>query len=92
MSHNNQFTDMRAVPNHLPNCRTVHSNRILCPLCRLAVVYFECTCGSKVFLELPKGGIHQPCFDLWKDGWRRDSVTREWVQNPLSRQLDLLES
>ena len=49
---------MPAVPNHGPGCFKVRSNPSTCPRCKQKVVYFECTCGSKVYLDPPNGGEH----------------------------------
>ena len=48
---------MGYVPTHGPNCRKVKSYSTECKHCGDFLIYFECTCGSKVFFE-PKGGVH----------------------------------
>lgn len=43
---------MGVVPTHGPDCRRVASYPTKCRHCGADVFYFECTCGSKVFLQL----------------------------------------
>ena len=50
---------MGDVPTHGPWCRRVRAYPTRCPSCRAGVVYFECSCGSKVFLETGGGGSHE---------------------------------
>jgi hypothetical protein len=49
---------MGYVPTHGPNCFRVRSFYILCKDCGRGVVYFECSCGSKVLLDPPDEGNH----------------------------------
>lgn len=49
---------MGYVPNHGPNCFKVRSFYLLCRNCGNGVIYFECSCGSKVFLDPPDEGRH----------------------------------
>lgn len=49
---------MGYVPTHGPNCFRIRSFYLLCNKCGKGVVYFECSCGSKIFLEPPDEGIH----------------------------------
>lgn len=46
------------VPSHGPYCYKVKAYPTKCPTCRAEVVYFECTCGSKVFLGMNRSGPH----------------------------------
>jgi len=46
------------VPTHGPWCQKVQSYGTRCSSCRAAVIYFECTCGSRVFLSPGGGGEH----------------------------------
>lgn len=46
------------VPNHGPYCRKLRSYPTACPSCGARVVYFECSCGSKVFLSPTQGQSH----------------------------------
>lgn len=48
---------MGYVPTHGPNCQKVDSKRTTCQRCWNPVIYFECSCGSRVFLD-PGGGEH----------------------------------
>jgi hypothetical protein len=47
------------VPTHGPGCRRVRSYPSRCPTCGSDVVYYECSCGSKVFLVPGYGGNHE---------------------------------
>jgi hypothetical protein len=47
-----------SVPSHGRNCRKVESYSTPCPKCGVGVVYYECSCGSKVFLDFV-GGSHE---------------------------------
>lgn len=47
------------VPTHGAWCVKVHAFPTFCRGCRRRVIYFECTCGSKVFFDPPRGGEHQ---------------------------------
>lgn len=49
---------MGCVPTHGPDCYKVHSFLTVCRDCYTVVVYFECSCGSKTFLEPPDSGPH----------------------------------
>lgn len=49
---------MGYVPTHGPGCEKVHAFPTPCKYCSASLIYFECTCGSKVFLEPPSGGRH----------------------------------
>jgi hypothetical protein len=46
------------VPTHGPWCRKVHSYKTKCPGCRDDVVYYQCSCGSKLFFLPDHGGVH----------------------------------
>ncbi len=46
------------VPTHGPSCVKVRAYPTKCPTCKKPVIYFECSCGSKVFLRLARGGQH----------------------------------
>lgn len=52
---------MGHVPTHGPNCFKVHSYRTNCPTCRESVIYFECTCGSRIFLVPGAQGETHDC-------------------------------
>lgn len=52
---------MGHVPTHGPDCRKVAAHPTRCNRCGLLVVYFECTCGSKVFLDPAVGGSPHDC-------------------------------
>src|SRR5690606_8899874 len=46
------------VPTHGPDCRTVRSYPTKCHWCGKDVHYFECSCGSKVFLVPGRKATH----------------------------------
>ena len=46
------------VPSHGSSCRRVRSFLLKCRYCGQPIVYFECSCGSKVFLDPPREGEH----------------------------------
>ena len=50
---------MGYVPTHGPSCHKVCSYLTYCRACDEAVVYFECSCGSKVFFDPPDEGVHE---------------------------------
>jgi hypothetical protein len=52
---------MGYVPTHGPFCEKRYSYPTRCPSCRLPVVYFECTCGSKIFLVPGGSGETHEC-------------------------------
>lgn len=52
---------MGHVPTHGPFCTKVRSHPAKCPTCKQPVHYFECSCGSKVFLEVGLGGGEHDC-------------------------------
>src|SRR5258708_2973797 len=52
---------MGYVPTHGPDCIKVHSHLTGCPSCKLPVVYFECSCGSKIFLVPGNSGETHDC-------------------------------
>jgi DNA-directed RNA polymerase subunit RPC12/RpoP len=52
---------MGHVPTHGPVCTKVRSHRTKCPDCKRQVQYFECSCGSKVFLELGRRSGEHVC-------------------------------
>ena len=47
------------VPSHSSSCVPVRSFLLKCRYCGNPVVYFECSCGSKVFLDPPREGNHR---------------------------------
>lgn len=49
---------MGYLPTHGPDCYKVHSFATTCRDCHAVVIYFECSCGSKVFLDPPDYGQH----------------------------------
>lgn len=49
---------MGHVPTHGPGCYRVRSYYTACQRCDESVIYFECSCGSKVFLDPPDQGNH----------------------------------
>jgi len=49
---------MGYIPNHGAGCVKVRSFYTSCQYCGASVVYFECSCGSKVFLDPPEEGTH----------------------------------
>lgn len=46
------------VPTHGPGCVKVRSYPTTCRRCDQQVIYFECSCGSKVFFDPPNQGVH----------------------------------
>lgn len=46
------------VPTHGSDCYRTRSYLTICFNCRSAVIFFECSCGSKVFLDPPREGNH----------------------------------
>jgi hypothetical protein len=50
---------MGYVPTHGPSCYKVHSYLTHCSSCGEPIVYFECSCGSKVFFDPPDEGLHE---------------------------------
>lgn len=50
-----------AVPTHPYHCRKVRSYPTTCEHCGKRVIYFECTCGSKIFLEENRGEEPHDC-------------------------------
>lgn len=50
---------MGYVPNHGSGCYKVYSYLTCCSSCSDLVVYFECSCGSKVFFDPPDEGEHK---------------------------------
>ena len=49
---------MGYVPNHGQNCRKIRSFFAACKTCDAPIIYFECTCGSRVMLDPPHEGVH----------------------------------
>ena len=49
---------MGYVPNHGPHCVKIRSYLTECRHCSNSVVYFECSCGSKVLFNPMNGGEH----------------------------------
>lgn len=49
---------MGYVPTHRTSCIKVYSFPLKCRYCRSTVIYFECSCGSKVYLDPPDDGLH----------------------------------
>lgn len=49
---------MSYIPTHSVDCSKVRSYLTACQLCNAAVVYFECSCGNKVFFDPPEDGKH----------------------------------
>lgn len=52
---------MGYVPTHGPYCEKRYAYPSKCPTCELPVVYFECTCGSKIFLVPGDSGQTHDC-------------------------------
>jgi len=50
---------MGYVPTHGPDCFKIQSFFTYCRTCQAAVVYFECSCGSKILLDPPDDGFHE---------------------------------
>ena len=50
---------MGYVPNHGDWCVKVYAFPTFCPACYRRVIYFECSCGSKIFLDPPDEGLHK---------------------------------
>ena len=46
------------VPTHGPDCAKKRSFPTTCQRCGQSIIYFECSCGSKVFLDPPDQGVH----------------------------------
>ena len=49
---------MGYVPSHRESCVKVRSFPTFCQKCFARVIYFECSCGSKVFFDPPREGEH----------------------------------
>ncbi len=49
---------MGYVPTHNDSCYKIRSYPTKCSYCNKTVIYFECSCGGKVFLTPPDKGIH----------------------------------
>src|SRR5688572_4778713 len=66
-----------SVPSHGYDCQTLKYFRTTCSYCRNNVYYFECSCGSKVFLE--GSGFQHDCQNLPKT---KVSLSKgEWANN-----------
>ena len=66
------------VPTHGPDCMKVRSFPTRCRFCGLAVVYFECSCGSRVLLR--DGQAHN-CGRIRRHGKPR----RLWRRMPIKK-------
>ena len=66
------------VPTHGPDCVKVTSRKTQCPRCKLEVVYFECSCGSKVLLTPPNGGEH---ICIGRQDYKHPPIVRRWGAN-----------
>lgn len=49
---------MGYVPTHGPNCRKVRAFFAACRTCSNPIIFFECSCGSRVRLDPPHEGVH----------------------------------
>jgi hypothetical protein len=49
---------MGYVPTHGSNCYRLRSYLTVCQSCGASVIFFECSCGSRVFLDPPYEGNH----------------------------------
>lgn len=71
---------MGVVPTHGPACHKVNSFPAKCPKCGALVHYFECSCGSKVFLVPGKSGATHDCHARTKHrGYTYADLNRENV-------------
>lgn len=70
---------MGVVPTHGSDCRKVRSYPTACPYCGTRVFYFECTCGSKVFLVPGGSGVIHDCRGGPSDGYRSSNLTKDNV-------------
>lgn len=52
------------IPTHDDKCKKKRSFKTKCRCCKYPVIYYECTSGSKVFLDM-EGGDHN-CSELAK--------------------------
>ena len=50
---------MGYVPNHSDSCIKIHAFPTFCRNCYRRVIYFECSCQGKVFLDPPRNGRHK---------------------------------
>ena len=50
---------MGYVPNHGDWCVKVHAYPTFCRDCYRRVIYFECSCGSRVYFDPPREGLHE---------------------------------
>ena len=46
------------VPTHGPGCLEVRSYPTKCRQCSQQIIYFECSCGSRVFFDPSGQGVH----------------------------------
>jgi len=49
---------MGYVPTHGDDCYKVRSFPLRCNFCSEKIVYFECSCGSRILLDPPDQGLH----------------------------------
>ena len=75
---------MGYVPTHGPGCVKVQSFFTYCPDCHGAVVYFECSCGSKVFLD-PATKVPHECVQYLRG--ERASLLIELIGHAKSKKV-----
>lgn len=92
-----------SVPNHHPGCSTTMWNT-RCPDCRKPVYFFSCSCGSRLFFDVPGAPwtphedrcVHYMARRLEADGWSAEEAERRLLdyaaQNCLQVPDELLTS
>ena len=80
---------MGQVPTHGDWCVKVRAYPTFCRKCHRRVIYFECSCGGKVFLDPPREGPHEDSCTGFSPETPFDNclVCGQPLTNPESRRL-----